>query len=258
MPVLRNITVSAPWSEEERRLRVDLAAAYRLVAKFGMSDLVYTHLSARVPGPDITFLINPYGMMFEEITASSLIKVDARGEPVEDTHGWPTNPAGFNIHSAVHLSGSDRHCVFHCHSINAMAVAALECGLLPISQFSIPFYNRVSYHDYEGPSLDPGERQRLLADLGDNKAMILRSHGLLTVGSTVAEAFVLMYYLEKSCEIQVKAQGTGAKVIVPSHEVCEFSARERYSETQMTASPGALEWPALLRKLDREEPGFRD
>lgn len=247
---------TSQFSAEEYALRCDLAAAYRLVAYYGMADMVYTHLSVRVPGPQTHFLINPYGMMFEEVTASSLIKVDLDGELVNESE-WPHNPAGFTIHSAVHMSGDDRHCVFHCHSINAMAVAALECGLLPISQFSIPYYNRVSYHDYEGPSLNSEERVRLLENLGGNRSMILRNHGLLTVGRTIPEAFVLMYYLEKSCEIQIKAQSANSKILVPSHEVNEYSAQMRYSEAQHTGSPGALEWQALIRKLDRMDPSYR-
>lgn len=253
---LNSSDLQAQFGEQEYELRRDLAAAYRLAALYGMADMVYTHFSVRVPGPKVEFLINPYGMMFEEITASSLIKVDIDGELIGESE-WFHNPAGFTIHSAVHQSGDDRHCVFHCHSINAMAVAALECGLLPISQFSIPYYNRVSYHDYEGPSLNLEERGRLLKNLGENRSMILRNHGLLTVGRTIPEAFILLYYLEKSCEIQVKAQGTDSSLIVPSHEVNEYSAQMRYSEAQHTGSPGAIEWQALLRKLDRMDPSYR-
>ncbi|CAN5540921.1 class II aldolase/adducin family protein [soil metagenome] len=248
--------ISSQFSEQEYALRKDLAAAYRLAAHFGMADMVYTHFSVRLPGPEPVFLINPYGMMFEEITASSLIKVGIDGEVIGDSE-WPHNPAGFTIHSAVHMSGDDRHCVFHCHSVNAMAVAALKCGLLPISQFSIPYYNRVSYHDYEGPSLNLEERGRLLQNLGNNRSMILRSHGLLTVGKTIPEAFILLYYLEKSCEIQIKAQSTNTEIIVPSAEVNEYSAQLRYSEAQHTGAPGAIEWQALLRKLDRMDDSYR-
>jgi ribulose-5-phosphate 4-epimerase/fuculose-1-phosphate aldolase len=252
------IAKKAKWSTEEVRLRVELAAAYRLTAKLGMDDLIYTHLSARVPGPELHFLLNPYGMLFSEVTASSLIKVDQNGEMVEPDDCWVHNPTGFVLHSAIHRSGDDRVCVFHGHPIHAMAVSSLECGLLPLTVWSQQFYKRVSYHPYEGPPVRLDERDRVLANMGTTQAMLMQNHGVLTTGRTVAEAFILMYYLEKSCEVQLKAQSSGQKLIMPSEEISEYSARLRYSEEQLNANPGALEWQALVRKLDSEDPSYRN
>lgn len=257
-----NVAVAVPktskWSPEEYKVRCELAAAYRMVARLGIDDLIYTHLSVRVPGPDMHFLLNPYGMLFSEITATSLIKVDLDGNVVESSVDFPHNPAGFVVHSAIHRSGDDRECVFHAHSVNAMAVSSLECGLVPISLWSMPYYQRLSYHDYEGPPVRLDERDRIIAKLGETKAMLMHNHGILTVGKTVAEAFIYMYYLERACEVQIKAQSTGQKLIIPSHDVCEYSAQLRYSDEQYTKSPGELEWKALLRKLDKEDPSYRD
>jgi ribulose-5-phosphate 4-epimerase/fuculose-1-phosphate aldolase len=257
-----NMAVAVPqaskWSSEEYQLRCELAAAYRLMARFGLDDLIHTHQSVRLPGPEMHFLLNPYGMMFSEITASSLIKVDLNGEVVESTGEFPHNPAGFVIHSAIHRSGDDRVCVFHSHSANAMAVSSLECGLIPMSLFALQFYQRLSYHDYEGPPIRLDERDRIIARLGNTKAMLMKNHGILTVGRTVAEAFIYMYYLERACEIQVKAQSTGQKIVIPSTEVCEYTAKMRYSEEQHTATPGALEWQAMMRKLDSEDTSYRN
>lgn len=259
MNVSTKIKSQSRWSAEEKQLRIDLAAAYRLAAKLGLDDVVYTHLSARVPGSDNHFLLNPYGMMFEEITASSLLKVDIDGNIVDKGAGeWLHNPAGFVIHSAIHRAADERVCVFHAHSVNAMAVAALECGLVPMSQFSLQFYQRISYHDYEGPSLRLDERDRIIERLGNTQVMLMRNHGILTTGRTCAEAFIYMYYLEKACEVQLKAQASGQNIITPDHEVCEYTAQLRYSEAQHTGNPGAVEWQALLRKLDREDPSYRD
>ncbi len=254
MNVATPIAKKAKWSAEEAKLRVELAAAYRLTAKLGMDDLIYTHLSARVPGPELHFLLNPYGMLFSEITASSLIKVDQNGEMVEPDDRWVHNPTGFVLHSAVHRSGDDRVCVFHAHPIHAMAVSCLEGGLLPLTVWAQQFYKRVSYHPYEGPPVRLDERDRLLANLGDTQVMLMENHGGFVTGRTVAETFILMSYLEKSCEVQLKAQSSGQKLIMPSEEVSESAARLRYSEEQLTANPGALEWQALPRKLDREDP----
>ena len=198
-------------SDEEWAIRVDLAAAYRMVAYYGWDDLIFTHLSARIPGPDHHFLLNPYNLMFEEVTASSLVKVDVHGNPVEPTP-FITNPAGFTIHSAVHMSRDDAQCVMHTHTTAGMAVAAQEQGLLPLNQMSMEFYGRLAYHDYEGVALDLDERERLVRDLGDRKAMILKHHGLLTCGRTVGEAFYYMYYLEQACRIQVTATQGGQKI----------------------------------------------
>lgn len=238
----------------EHELRIQLAAAYRLIDKFKMTDLISTHLSTRLPGPEHHFLINPYGMMFHEITASSLVKIDLEGNIVGHSK-WPVNPAGFVIHSAIHGAREDLTCVFHTHTRYGMAVSALECGLLPISQFAVQFYNRVAYHDYEGFSLELDERERLVKDLGNKKVMILRNHGLLTAGRTIPEAFFLMYYLDRSCEVQITAQSSGAKLVILPESVCEHSALQQDIDTE---NLGQLEWSALIRMLDREDLSYRN
>lgn len=237
----------------EWELRCDLAAAYRLVARFGMDDLIYTHLSARLPGPGERFLINPYGWLFEEITASSLVTVDAEGLPVRGQDA-PVNPAGFVIHSAVHRARADAACVMHVHTLAGMAVAALECGLLPVNQMSLEFYGRVARHAYEGIADDLAERERLVGDLGGLDAMILANHGLLTVGRTVAEAFYYLYYLEQSCRVQVAAMSTGARLALPPPEVCEHAAAQF---GRSGPAKGQRPWAALRRRLDREAPSYR-
>jgi ribulose-5-phosphate 4-epimerase/fuculose-1-phosphate aldolase len=239
----------------ERELREDLAAAYRLIALFGMTDLVYTHLSVRLPGEGHRFLVNPYGLLFEEITASSLVEVDAEGEPAQATT-WPVNPAGFVIHSAVHRERPDAACVMHTHTLAGMTVAAQVGGLLPLNQISIEFHGEVGVHDYEGIAADDNldERARLVRDLGAGHALILRNHGLLTVGRTVAEAFYWMYYLEQACRIQVAAQSTGAPLSMPPEAVVARTAKQFAGES----GKGWLPWQALRRKLDREQPGYRD
>jgi len=241
-------------SAGEREVRVALAACYRLVAHFGLDDLVYTHISARVPGEPGHFLINPYGLMFHEITASSLVKIDYDGNVVEDT-GYPVNKAGFVIHSAVHMARPEVNCVLHTHTRAGIAVSCLEEGLLHINQHSAMFYGRVAYHDYEGIALDLDERARLVRDLGDKPAMVLRNHGLLTAGRTVPEAFTLMYYLEQSCRIQIDLMSTGRKLTRLSDNVLQHTAE------QFTAGPthcGEREWPPLLRVLDAKDPSFRN
>jgi|TARA_R100000005_G_scaffold88792_1_gene58939 ribulose-5-phosphate 4-epimerase/fuculose-1-phosphate aldolase len=240
-------------SDEEWEMRVNLAACYQLVAHYGMSDLIFTHISARVPGTENHFLINPYGLFFDEITASSLIKVDIDGNIQQETP-FKINPAGYTIHSAIHAARHDLHCVLHTHTTAGMAVAAQKHGLLPISQHSMMFYGRLAYHGYEGIALDLDERERLVRDMGDNIAMILRNHGLLTVGTTVPEAFRRIFYLEKSCESQVKAMAGDAELIIPSREVCEHAA----SQFKISASQSGLEWPGLLRILDRKGSHYRD
>ena len=238
----------------EQELREDLAAAYRLIAHFGMTDLVFTHLSVRVPGEGHRFLVNPYGLLFEEITASSLVMVDADGEPAQPT-SWPVNPAGFVIHSAVHRERPDAACVMHTHTLAGMAVAAQAGGLLPLNQMSIEFHGEVGIHDYEGIAADDNlsERERLVRDLGSRHALILRNHGLLTVGATVAEAFYWMYYLEQSCRLQIAAQSSGAPLSMPPEAVVARTAKQFSGE----ANKGWLPWQALRRKLDREQPGYR-
>jgi ribulose-5-phosphate 4-epimerase/fuculose-1-phosphate aldolase len=240
---------------DERELREDLAAAYRLIALHGMTDLVFTHLSVRIPGPGHRFLVNPYGLLFEEITASSLVVVDAEGAPAQKTD-WPVNPAGFVIHSAVHLGRESAQCVMHTHTLAGMAVAAQQGTLLPLNQISMEFDGQVAFHDYEGVAADDNlsERERLVRDLGEKPCMILRNHGLLTVGRTVREAFYWMWYLEQSCRIQLAAQASGVALALPSAETV---ARTR---AQFGTGPtkGWLPWQALKRKLDREQPDYRE
>lgn len=253
-------TETPATADEELRLRRELAAVYRLVAHFRMTDLIFTHISLRLPGPDHHFLINPYGLLFEEITASNLVKIDLSGDPVEPTP-YPVNPAGFVIHSAIHAARPDARCVLHTHTKAGCAVAAQQGGLLPLNQMSMEFHNRVGYHDYEGVALNLDEQQRLVADIGTHPALILRNHGLLTVGETAAQAFLRMYYLEKACEIQVTAQAGGGPLVVPSEEVCEYTARQLAGEeTGDFEDDGAydLAWAAMLRLLDRIAPDYKD
>jgi ribulose-5-phosphate 4-epimerase/fuculose-1-phosphate aldolase len=242
-------------SPEEWQVRVDLAAAYRLVAEYGWDDLVFTHISARVPGPEHHFLINPYGMMFEEITASSLVKVDLEGKIVMESD-YHINPAGFTIHSAVHAAREDALCVMHLHTDYGIAVSAQEQGLLPISQQSLFVLASLGYHDYEGLALNDEEKPRLVADLGTKQFLILRNHGLLTVGRTVADAFLSMFLLERACRIQILAQAGGGKLIPISKEVLRRVAAQE--SVVVTGGPGRLVWPGLLRKLDRMNANYQD
>ena len=240
-------------SPEERDARIELAACYRLIAKFRMTDLVYTHISARVPGTE-HFLLNPYGFLFEEVTASNLVRIDIDGNIVEDTP-HRVNPAGFTIHSAIHRARPDVLCVLHTHTRAGIAVSCMREGLLPLSQIALQFHGRIAYHDYEGIALDLDERERLARDLGDRKAMILRNHGLLTAGASVPEAFSLMFYLERACEIQIAALSTARELNMPAPETCEKVARQ-YDEDDEPC--GVREWRALLRQLDRADPSYRD
>jgi ribulose-5-phosphate 4-epimerase/fuculose-1-phosphate aldolase len=239
---------------DEHRLRVELAACYRLVALHGWDDLIFTHISARVPGPEHHFLINPYGLMFHEITASSLVKVDLEGRKVEPS-SYEINPAGFTIHSAIHAAREDAACVLHVHSVNGIAVSAQEGGLLPLSQHAMFVLGSLAYHDYEGVALEEGEKPRLVRDLGSRRNLVLRNHGLLTVGRSVAEAFVAMYFLETACMVQVRAQagGGGLRCIEPN--VLEGGDRQWHTVTR--GAGGGLVWPALLRKLDARSPGYQ-
>lgn len=241
-------------SPEEWQLRVDLAAAYRLVALYGWDDLIFTHISARVPGKAHHFLINPYGLMFEEITASSLVKVDLSGNKVSDSP-FEINPAGFTIHSAIHEARDDAQCVMHTHTLNGVAVSAQKQGLLPISQQSLFALSSMSYHDYEGVALREDEKPRLVADLGMNNFMILRNHGLLTCASSIADTFLGMYLLEASCAIQVRAQGAAELTQVPAEIMSTIQAQAKAVTRSLG---GSLAWPGLLRKLDRIDPSFRD
>ena len=242
-------------SNEEWQLRVDLAAAYRLIAAYGWDDLVFTHISARVPGPEHHFLINPYGMMFEEITASSLIKVDLNGNKVDDSP-FPVNPAGFNIHSAVHEVREDAQCVLHTHTAAGVAVSAQKQGLLPISQQSLFALSSISYHGYEGVALNEDEKSRLQDDLGDASFMILRNHGLLVAGPSVADAFLFIFTLQRACEIQVMAQSGNAETVsIPEPILAGIKAQASKVTKGMG---GQLAWPGLLRKLERTDPSFKE
>jgi ribulose-5-phosphate 4-epimerase/fuculose-1-phosphate aldolase len=241
-------------SEAEWRQRVDLAALYRIVASHGWDDLLFTHLSARVPGPEHHFLLNPFGMMFDEVTASSLVKVDADGNKVMDSP-YDVNPAGFTIHSAVHMAREDAHCVMHLHTDDGVAVSAQEHGLLPITQHAMQL-GPVAYHDYEGVALDLDERERIVADLGDRQCMILRNHGTLAVGGSCADAFMAMYYLERACTMQIRALAGGTPICQPPQGSAEKAAEQ--SRVLFDGTVGPVAWQALLRRMDRLDPGFRE
>ncbi len=240
--------------DEEWKIRVDLAAAYRLVAFYGWDDLIFTHLSARIPGPEHHFLLNPYNLMFDEVTASSLVKVDLHGNPVEPSP-FITNPAGFTIHSAVHMARPDAGAVIHLHTPHGQAVSAHSDGLLPITQTAMLIRSEVAYHDYEGVAMDLEERERIVADLGDRSAMLLRNHGTLALGETVGEAFLKIYYLERACEAQILALSAGeANLNTPPQGAPEVTAQQGKMGLKIVA--GALAWPALLRKAHRLDPSF--
>ena len=245
---VRSTVDAAEWQQ-----RVDLAACYRLVAMYGWDDLIFTHISARVPGPDHHFLINPYGMMFNEITASSLVKVDLHGQKVLDSP-YDVNPAGFVIHSAVHEARDDANCVLHVHSVNGVAISAQEDGMLPLSQHSIFVLSSLAYHDYEGVALEDDEKPRLVRDLGNKRFLMLRNHGLLTVGRSVAEAFVAMYFFETSCMIQVRAQSGGQRLRHIEASIVDGAPRQWENVTR--GAGAGLVWPALLRKLNKSDPSY--
>ena len=241
-------------SAEEWQLRCDLAACYRLVAAYGWSDLVFTHVSARIPGPQHHFLINPYGLMFDEITASSLVKIDQQCNKLSESP-FPVNPAGFTIHSAVHQVRDDAGCVLHTHSRAGIGVSAQKCGVLPISQQSTFVLSSLAYHDYEGVALRDDEKARLQADLGRANFLMLRNHGLLTVGRTVADAFMNMYTFENTCRIQIDAQA-GGELIQVNPAILNGIAEVSKAATAGQGA-GALAWPALLRKLDRMDASYK-
>jgi len=248
IPSLKEVVSADEW-----QLRCDLAAAYRLVAAYGWSDLVFTHISARIPGPEHHFLINPYGLMFDEITASSLVKVDQHCHKLSDSP-FPVNPAGFVIHSAIHQAREDAGCVLHTHSRAGVAVSAQKCGVLPISQQSTFVLGSLAYHDYEGVALRDDEKPRLQADLGNANYLVLRNHGLLTVGRNIAEAFLSMYTFEATCRIQLDAQAGGELVHVHPQILTGVAAAMK----TVTVGQGAnLAWPALLRKLERLDPSYK-
>lgn len=240
----------------ERAIRIDLAAAYRLVALEDWDDMIFTHISARIPGPEHHFLINPYGMLFEEITASSLVKVGMDGKPIGESR-FPVNPAGFTIHSAVHEAREDAACVMHLHTLDGTAVATSRAGLLPLNQTAQLVIGDLVYHDYEGVALDHAERPRLQQDLGTRSMMLLRNHGTLTVGRSVADAFMRMYFLERACSMQVRTRILGHDDYPTAQPVIEKNVALSQSGG-MTYLANELLWPALLRKLDRLDPSFRE
>jgi ribulose-5-phosphate 4-epimerase/fuculose-1-phosphate aldolase len=243
-------------SRAEWDTRVDLAACYRLVHHFDMDDLVYNHISARVPGEEGHFLINAYGMTYDEISASSLVKIDFDGKVVQDSGtGYGVNLAGFVIHSAVHRGRPDVACVIHTHTPAGMAVSAMKCGLLPLTQNAM-YFGGLGYHDYEGPAVDLDEQRRLVADLGPHEAMILRNHGLLSVGRTIAEAFVTMYWLDRACQGQALAMASNTELNLPGRKTVE-TTNARYKPGQRRKI-GELEWSGLLRLVERRYPGFRE
>ncbi len=244
-------------SAAEWQMRVELAGCYRLVHHFGLTDLIYNHITARLPDVDHQYLINPYGLMYDEITASNLVKIDLDGNILEETE-YEINPAGFVIHSAVHGARPDVVCVIHTHSRAGVAISALKEGLIPVNQGGFQFHNRIAYHDYEGFALDEAERKRLVADLGERRAMILRNHGLLTAGRSVAEAFRLIYYLEQACQLRLDALQCGREITLPPELVREHTARQWEGGAAGIGTTTLREWPALLRMLDRRDPSYRD
>lgn len=245
------------YGAAEWDMRVELAACYRLLHHFGWTDLIYNHITARVPGADHHYLINPYGLMYDEIKASNLIKIDLDGNILEDTP-YEINPAGFVIHSAVHGAREDVVCVIHTHSRAGTAISALKEGLVPVNQGGFQFHDRIAYHDYEGFALDAEERRRLIADLGARRVMILRNHGLLTAGRSVAEAFRLIYYLEQACQARLDALQTGREIILPPETVREHTAQQWEGGAAGIGTTNLREWPALLRMLDRRDSSYRE
>lgn len=257
MATAATIEPETRYAPGEWEARVDLAAAYRLVALYGWDDLIFTHLSARVPGPDHHFLINPYDMMFEEITASSLVKIDVEGNPVGPSE-HPVNPAGFTIHSALHMARDDAHAVMHLHTPHGQAVSAMEFGLLPHTQTAMIAGHDIAYHDYEGIATDLDERERLVADMGAKNVMILRNHGTLAVGDSVGACFLRLYFLERACEAQVMMLSAGKEHLNNPPQGVEHKVAGQSNPKGMGMLAERLAWPALLRKLDRIDPSFRD
>lgn len=262
MPALASVPASSirdQVSPEEWATRVDLAACYRLMAHYGMTDLIYNHITARVPGAKHHILINAYGLLYEEVTASNLYKIDLDGAVVlkPDTE-YGINYPGYVIHSAVHSGRDDAGCVIHTHSRATVAVSAMQEGLLPVSQQALRFYGRTSYHDYEGPAVDLDERRRLVEHLGGNDVMFLRNHGTVAVGRTVPEAFNIIYFLEQSCKIQVDLMAARAQIVLPSSEACEAAAfvMKPEGDDAHGSMDGSREWPAMRRLLDRKDPSY--
>lgn len=251
------VSLQGKVSAEEWQARVDLAALYRLVALYGWDDLIYTHISARIPGPEHHFLINPYGMLFEEITASSLVKIDTHGNRVMEAR-QPVNKAGFVIHSAIHMGREDAAAVMHLHTPHGQAVSAMEEGLLPHTQTAMIALHDVAYHDFEGIAMDLAERERLVRDLGTKNTMILRNHGTMAVGESVAQAFLRLYYLERACEAQVMMLTAGRERLYNPPQGSEEKVEQQTNVPGMKRLAEGLAWPALLRKLDRMDPSFRN
>ena len=260
MNVMAPIAQQRGWSDEEYQIRCDLAALYRLCAHHKWTDWIYTHISARIPGPEPVFLLNRYGVMHHEMRASDLVKIDANGNALEDYPDWVpgtrlVNTAGFVIHSAVHMARDDAQFVIHTHTRDGMAVAAQRDGLLPISQHAMKFYGHLAYHDYEGIALDEAERERLVRDLGTHNAMILRNHGLLVCGHTAAQAYDYLYYLERACSAQIAAMSGGAALVFPPKEVCEHAAKQ-FHRPNAAESYGPA-WVSALRLVDGDKPDYR-
>lgn len=241
--------------DTEWQARVDLAACYRLLAHFGMDDTIFGHATVRVPGSPDQFLINPFGATYGEITASSLVKIDHAGRSLDD--GPPVNAAGFVIHSAIHAARPEVDCVIHTHTRAGVALSCLAEGVLPINQFALEFAASIGYHDYEGIALDLEERERLVADLGERYALVLRNHGMLTCGQTIPGAFYLYYYLEQTARVQMDVMASGGRIITPAPEVQAHTARQ-YSSASTPAQTGIRAWPAMLRLLDRVNPGYAE
>lgn len=256
---LKESVCPAGMPPEEWDARVSLAACYRLVANLKLDDLIYNHISLRVPGTHDQFLINPYGLLFEEITASSLVRIDLQGRKLSDSP-YEVNAAAFVIHGAIHQGKQDAACVLHTHSDASIAVSAQRDGLLPLSQFAMRFYRRQAFHDYEGVAIDMDEQARLVADLGEHRVMLMRNHGVLTLGRTVGEAFMLLYYFERAARIQLSMQaavaGGAGPIVLPSHDVSEKAARQFWENKSDILVAGEREWPALLRQLDRADPSY--
>jgi ribulose-5-phosphate 4-epimerase/fuculose-1-phosphate aldolase len=247
----------AGCTDEEWQIRCDLAALYRLVAHHRWTDFVYTHISARLPGPEHHFLINKYGVLFHEMRASDLVKIDLDGNVVEpgDTSSRRVNAAGFTIHSAIHMARKDLMCVVHTHTQAGIAVSTMREGLLPLSQHALKFYQRLGYHAYEGIALDHSERDRLVADLGQHKAMLLRNHGILVGGTSIAEAFHMTYMLERACAAQVATLSQGREVVLPPHEVCVHTAEQ--AKSQENDAHYSWMWDAALRMIENDKPDYR-
>lgn len=258
-PPLRPVCVRNRVTDAEWEVRVHLAACYRLVARYGMSDLIYNHITAKLPSNKELFLINPFGVHYTDITASCFYTLDLDGNVVDKPEGefgrYPINRAGFMLHSAVHAARPDLGCVIHTHTRAGMAVSALKEGILPLTPFSMRFYNAIGYHDYEEPTVDDSERGRIARNLGQHSALILRNHGLLAAGPTVPDAWNLMYWLESACKVQLDVLSTGREICTPSHELATSVAKRYGPQGKLNLAP--IEWPAMLRLLDKEDPSFR-